>query len=153
VGKTHVKGGDTVKKNPTFRLVALGFVAAVIIMVLGANIYAYTNNPEFCGGCHAMTEHYKTWQSATHKSVACAECHLPHDNPASYLGAKIYTGVVDSNAQVVRNYPLAEDIKLTEKGRDYLQNNCLRCHDAAVANIMNDDTDCLSCHRSLVHEI
>jgi cytochrome c nitrite reductase small subunit len=144
-----------VKKNKTFRLVALGFVAAVIIMVIGANVYAYTNNPEFCGGCHAMTEHYATWQSATHRSVACTECHLPHATPAGYLGAKIQTGAVDISAQVARNYPLAEDISLTVKGREYLQKNCLRGHEAAGANVSlaEGETDCTSCHRGLVHGI
>lgn len=132
------------------KLMGIGFGVAVVVVSAGAYTYAYAEDPTFCGGCHAMSEHYASWQLSTHKTVDCSECHLPHEQPTK-LVAKVQTGVVDTYHQTMRDYPLR--IEITEKGQDYLQNNCLRCHESTIANtsMVSGEKDCTTCHRNLVH--
>lgn len=134
------------------KLVGLGFGIAVVIMVAGTMVYAYAEEPEFCGGCHSMHDSYVSWQASTHSTVACSDCHLPHDGLATELIAKVQSGLVDVYYEAKRDYPLQP--KLSEKNHVYVQDNCLRCHEPVVRDTMlvSSETDCLSCHRSLVHK-
>jgi cytochrome c nitrite reductase small subunit len=139
----------------SFKMAAIGFLVALILVIAGGAAYAQTEKPTFCGGCHAMEDSYHTWQNSVHSTVACSECHLPHDNLATKLLAKAKTGAVDIYAQTLRNYDI--DIQVTDKGKEYLQKNCLRCHESRVsATDMGvgkdgDGRDCTSCHMNLVH--
>jgi cytochrome c nitrite reductase small subunit len=147
-----VKGG-----KQSFKMAAIGFVVALVLVCAGGAVYAHTNNPTFCGGCHAMGDYYDSWLASSHQTVACSECHLPHDNIFSTLVAKTQTGVVDLYKQTTRDYDLHTNI--TDKGKQYLKMNCVRCHEPAVRetgmgtgkNNVGDGRDCTSCHRDLVH--
>lgn len=136
------------------KLMGIGFGVAVVVITAGAMTYAYAEEPSFCGGCHAMTDHYATWQASTHKNLKCSECHLPHEYPDK-LVAKTETGVVDVYHQTLRDYALPQQIEITEKGQDYLRQNCLRCHEMTIANtsMISGDKTCTTCHRELVHDL
>ena len=135
------------------KMAVIGFVVALVLVIAGGAAYAQMEKPTFCGGCHAMADNYATWQDSSHASVACSECHLPHDNMATKLAAKAATGTVDVWHETMRDYGI--DIKTTEKGKEYLQNNCIRCHESTIKDISmggkDDDRQCVSCHRNLVH--
>lgn len=144
------------KGKQSFKMAAIGFVAALVIVSAGGAAYAQMEKPTFCGSCHAMSDHYATWNDSSHASIACSECHLPQDNIATKLVAKTQTGIVDMYHQTMRDYSL--DIKTTEKGKEYIQGNCVRCHEPAIKNTNmgsgkdSDGRQCISCHRSLVHD-
>jgi len=139
----------------SFKMAAIGFVVALVLVGAGGAAYAYMESPSFCGGCHAMQEQYHSWNDSAHQTVDCSDCHLPHDNIASTLWAKTQTGVVDVYQQATRGYDL--EITVTEKGKEYLQKNCIRCHEPAIKETGmgfdkdGDGRDCTSCHRNLVH--
>lgn len=53
-------------------LVLLGFgLLATLLMVQASS------QPQFCGSCHVMEPYYESWQTSSHKEVACVECHIP----------------------------------------------------------------------------
>ena len=53
-------------------LVLAGFgLLAVLLMVQASS------QPRFCGSCHVMAPYYASWQTSSHKEVACVECHIP----------------------------------------------------------------------------
>jgi len=134
------------------KLIGLGFGIAVVVVIAVAMAYAYAEEPGFCGRCHSMEEFYTSWQASSHSTVACSECHLPHDGAATKLVAKTQAGFVDIYHQTLRDYPL--QIQITDKGYSYLKDNCLRCHEPVVrdTSIVSTGKDCLSCHRTLVHK-
>jgi len=138
-----------------FKGAAIGFVAGLVLVGAGGAAYAYMETADFCGSCHAMEENYHSWHESAHQTVACSDCHLPHDNIVTTVLAKAQTGIVDVYHQVVRDYDL--DIKMTEQGKDCLQKNCVRCHEAVIRETKmgsdkdGDGRDCTSCHRYLVH--
>ncbi|HLG14462.1 MAG TPA: cytochrome c3 family protein [Blastocatellia bacterium] len=55
-------------------LVSLSLATLMLVSLLGMEV---TSRPQFCGSCHIMEPYYKSWQSSTHKNVACVECHIP----------------------------------------------------------------------------
>lgn len=133
------------------KLLAIGFTIAVLGMVVTAGVYAYAESPSFCGSCHSMEYAYSSWQASNHKQIACTDCHLPNNNLASKLVAKIQTGISDVYHETIRDYPAT--IKVTAQGKQYLADNCLRCHRSTVENtkMMAGGQDCTKCHRGLVH--
>lgn len=143
--------GQFLNRN-ALKLMAIGFVIAVVGMVTCAIGYAQLNKPESCGTCHSMDQAYSSWAMSNHKQVACTECHLPNDNLAIHLAAKARTGMNDVYHEFVRDYPAT--VTLTAQGKGYLADNCLRCHKSTVENtkMTQGGQDCTSkCHRGLVH--
>ena len=145
------------EKSQRFKAIkylAIGFGIAVVALVATGMTYSYSESPDFCGGCHAMGDHYMSWQISTHRGVACSECHLPHDGLMNKLAAKAQTGMVDVYVQTTGKAPLAMDLSLTAKGKNILRDNCIRCHEATVlqVSIVERGLDCNSCHRNLVHK-
>jgi len=53
-------------------LVLIGFGLLVAILMVEA-----TSQPQFCGNCHVMKPYYESWQTSSHREVACVECHIP----------------------------------------------------------------------------
>lgn len=133
------------------KLMAVGFGIAVLGMAVSAAGYTYAESPVFCGSCHSMEHAYTTWQASNHKQIACGECHLPHGSIAEKLFAKIRTGIKDVYHETVRDYPAA--ITVSTQGKEYIADNCLRCHRSTVENtkMAAGGQDCGKCHRGLVH--
>lgn len=143
--------GQIFNRN-ALKLVFLGLVIAVVGMAAMSAGYAYAESPQFCGSCHSMEEAYTTWKTSNHKQLACTECHLPNQNLAVKLIAKAQTGITDVYHETLRDYPAT--IKVTTQGKQYLADNCLRCHQSTVENtqMAAGGNDCTKCHRGLVHE-
>ena len=139
----------------SFKMAAIGFVVALVLVIACGAAYTQLEKPTFCGGCHAMSDNYATWHESSHASIACSECHLPHDNMVQTLAAKTATGLADVYHETMRDYGL--DIRTTDKGKEYLQKNCVRCHEATIRDTGmgcgkdSDGRQCISCHRNLVH--
>ncbi len=48
--------------------------SGIAFMFLGIEV---SSQPQFCGSCHVMRPYYLSWQTSTHKGIACVECHIP----------------------------------------------------------------------------
>jgi cytochrome c nitrite reductase small subunit len=142
--------GQSSSRN-TLKLLCIGFAIAVAGMAFSAMTYAYAETPAFCGTCHSMEQSYMSWQASNHKQIACSECHLPGGSLAAKVAAKARTGINDVYHEVMRDYPAV--IKVTAQGKEYLADNCLRCHASTVKNtaMAAGGQDCAKCHRGVVH--
>jgi cytochrome c nitrite reductase small subunit len=112
------------------------------------------HEPSTCNNCHVMDAQYEGWFHAAHeKSAACSDCHLPHQNIASYYLYKGYSGIRDVVSFTFKIYPAA--IRATAQTDEIIQANCIRCHKDTVENILADpqplDRYCWGCHRSTAH--
>lgn len=134
-------------------------VAAAVI-ALGFFVYvtdapAYTGNaPETCNNCHVMDAQYENWVHGAHEAWAkCTDCHLPHDNLLNYYIEKGRQGMKDTYAFTTGNIPVA--IRASKETKEIVQENCLRCHETAVEDIMAGpqpfDRHCWDCHRHAAH--
>lgn len=51
----------------------------VLLLCAGAGVFGLNRlsaRSQFCGSCHsAMGEHYASWTSSSHSTVACLDCH------------------------------------------------------------------------------
>lgn len=143
-------------KSPLF----IAIIAAVI--ALGTFVYvtdapAYGGSaPETCANCHVMDSQYENWYHAPHeKWTECVDCHLPHENFASYYLEKGRQGAKDVFAFTTGNIPVA--IRASEKTKGIIQDNCIRCHEETVESIVMGparqpfDRYCWECHRNVSH--
>jgi cytochrome c nitrite reductase small subunit len=140
-------------------------VLAILLGVLGglgaftmhyAKATSYlSSDPAACANCHIMQREFDGWQKSSHHAVAgCIDCHLPAELPGKLL-AKGLNGYHHSKAFTLQNF--AEPIRLTEKNSEILQDNCLRCHDdmlhdlVAGATTDRDAVRCVHCHAGVGH--
>jgi hypothetical protein len=140
----------------TLACLAGGFAIGVVISGAGAAMMSFSGSPAFCGTCHSMKEVTETFAQSTHSKLECVDCHLPHDSMVMYLFEKGRTGMNDVYHEVLRDYPA--HIKLSARGRDMVNRNCLRCHANTMNKVHADlfkpmDTggDCLKCHSRIAH--
>ncbi len=128
-------------------------VAVSLFLAFGPpQLMARTESPEFCSSCHVMQSQYKAWQhQGAHRRERCVDCHLPHDNLATYYIWKSIDGMKD----VVFFYSgrVPERIEISEHGQGFVQKNCIRCHSATVDRMMDKDRNCWDCHRQLQHRL
>jgi cytochrome c nitrite reductase small subunit len=132
-------------------VIALGF----FVFVTDAPAYG-GSAPETCANCHVMDSQYENWYHAPHEKVTeCVDCHLPHDNVAVYYLEKGRQGAKDVYAFTTGNIPIA--IRASDKTKGIVQENCIRCHQDTVENIVmgtgvqSFDRYCWECHRSVAH--
>jgi len=102
-----------------------------------------------------MRQQFDSWQKASHHiSATCVDCHLPHDFIGKYI-AKAENGYHHSKAFTLQNFH--EPIIITPKNSRILQDNCVQCHAALVAEIVaddhaaNPDIQCVHCHSTVGH--
>jgi cytochrome c nitrite reductase small subunit len=140
----------------------LPLIIAVAVAVIALGFFVFVTDapayggsaPETCNNCHAMDAEYENWYHAPHeKWTECVDCHLPHQNIAIYYMEKGRQGMKDVYAFTTGNIPVA--IRASEKSKDIIQENCVRCHQENVENIMMGeqafDRRCWDCHRNVAH--
>lgn len=140
----------------------LPLLVAVIAAVLALGFFVFVTDapayggsaPETCNNCHVMDSEYENWYHAPHeKWTECVDCHLPHQNIAIYYTEKGRQGMKDVYAFTTGNVPIA--IRASEKSKNIIQENCIRCHQGAVENIIMGaqpfDRHCWDCHRNVAH--
>lgn len=128
-----------------------GIIIGIILTAIMAGGYHTSGSPRFCAACHSMDHVRNHWQQSNHKQFACIECHLPDANIGVQVSYKARAGINDLVHETLRDYPAA--ILVSAKGKDILRANCLRCHYSTIENtlMVNGGSDCLKCHRYLVH--
>jgi len=114
-------------------------------------IMAKTEATLFCASCHVMQSQHEAWFNVgAHRTILCVDCHLPHQNLPVYYVWKSIDGMKD--AAVFYSGRTPETITLSERGRQFVQTNCIRCHSERVANI-DQARECWDCHRFLQHNL
>lgn len=113
----------------------------------------FSTDPRACVNCHIMQPQYDGWQNASHHAVAkCIDCHLPTDFFAKYL-AKAENGWRHGEKFTTQKF--SEPIFVQPRGREILQANCVRCHDALTSEMRlgrhSDAASCLHCHGNVGH--
>ncbi len=116
-----------------------------------------SNDPKSCVNCHIMREQFDSWMASTHRRVAtCNDCHTPHTLPGKYL-VKAENGFWHSYKFTFQNWD--EPIRIREKNRRVLQENCLYCHDDLVSGIAahgggdRSAITCVQCHSGVGHAL
>jgi cytochrome c nitrite reductase small subunit len=137
--------------------VALGIVAG-----LGAFTFRYaeglsyfSSDPRACVNCHIMRRQYDGWQKASHHAVAtCVDCHLPRALVPKLI-AKASNGWHHSKGFTFQDFD--EPIRIKPGNGAILQENCLRCHEAMVHELVagartdRNAVECVHCHAQVGH--
>ena len=108
------------------KLMVVGFAIGLLAVFGTVGAYSVFESPEFCGYCH--------------------------DNLAHHLVAKAETGMVDVYHETKRDYPA--NIEITEQGKQYVNDNCLRCHEVTndkVHQSLGETKNCIKCHQDVAH--
>ena len=123
--------------------------AGVFVMFGPPGLLARTESPEFCSSCHVMQSQYEAWfHEGAHRRTRCIDCHLPHHNVAAHFLWKSIDGMKD--VVVFYSGTVPETIRVSDRGKATLQDNCVRCHSTTVFQI-DRERNCWDCHRRLSH--
>jgi cytochrome c nitrite reductase small subunit len=129
---------------------ALALACALLVVAAAGFAMQATDQAAFCGSCHVMREAALTHKQSVHAKLACNECHAP-----AGLGSKIpfkaATGSADIAANLAKHY--SEVIHAQKNHKDVVNANCIRCHEATVAQAAMDMKPyCAECHRQVPHK-
>jgi cytochrome c nitrite reductase small subunit len=136
-------------KGSPFKILLVGLIAGVILVGLSAYAMRITDSRPFCGSCHVMQEAALTHKLSSHASLACNECHAPH-NLMAKLPFKAKEGLRDFVANMQgHEAPLLPSITT----RDVINENCKSCHVDTNKDVASMDAKpyCVDCHRNLAH--
>lgn len=114
-----------------------------------------SSDPKACVNCHIMRSQFDSWQKSSHHAAAkCVDCHLPHDLIGKYI-AKSNNGYHHSKGFTLQDFH--EPIMIKPGNSRILQENCLRCHEGMVHDLVAGATteaqavQCVHCHRTVGH--
>jgi cytochrome c nitrite reductase small subunit len=138
-------------KSTISKIFIPGIMIGIVVSAIAVFAYHQSGNDRFCGSCHSMKLVHDRWQVSKHQQFTCTECHLPDKNIFSKVAYKTKAGLHDLVHETARDYPAG--IGLSAKGRQIINQNCLRCHASTIAAtpMAANGADCLMCHRYLVH--
>jgi cytochrome c nitrite reductase small subunit len=136
--------------------VSFGVFAGVGTYTFGyAKGFSYfSTDPSACVNCHIMRSQFDAWQKSSHHAVArCVDCHLPQDFAPKYF-AKAENGFRHAAKFTLDDF--VEPIEVQQRGREILQENCIRCHEPLVAEIVRENAHateprCVRCHFAVGH--
>lgn len=157
----------------------LSFVALLLvglcILVCVIGLYTFYNAKgmsyfsdasESCNNCHIMNDVYNDWFKGPHAQkvagkprATCNDCHLPHTFVEKWV-AKAESGVSHAYAFTFKLDVLPTNLEATQKSKNMIQDNCVRCHSEMVSNVVNPTTNphtngslsCVSCHPGVGHK-
>ena len=105
-------------------------------------LYAKSDTPEFCAGCHVMEAEYEAWRhQGAHRRIKCVDCHLPNNQIANHLTYKGILGMQDAFYFYSGRVP--ENIRLSAHGARIAKANCERCHEETIARVNMDGAELL----------
>ncbi len=136
---------------------AISLLALILVIGVGLSVTGFTaylgNTPSTCNNCHVMDAVYENWYHGGHKAwTTCNDCHTPHAFIPKYW-VKAQSGYHHVTAFMFGKIPDA--IRAKESSRKIVQNNCIRCHEETVSDIIGGampfDRYCFDCHRASAH--
>jgi cytochrome c nitrite reductase small subunit len=114
-----------------------------------------SSDPKACVNCHIMRSEYDSWRKSSHHAVAvCVDCHLP-ESLLPKLMTKASNGYHHSKGFTLQDF--AEPIRIKPGNAAVLQQNCLRCHEDMVHQLVagattdRDAVTCVHCHYGVGH--
>lgn len=133
-----------------------------VLSGIGAFTFSYAEgfsyfktDPTACMNCHIMRSQFDSWQKSSHHAVAvCVDCHLPDAFVPKYI-AKAENGYRHGKEFTAGTF--AEPIFVKQRGREILEDNCVRCHEVLVAemNVRSGEgrggISCVRCHAGVGH--
>ncbi len=130
-------------------VLAAGILVSLFLALGPPQLLAKSETPLFCTGCHVMESEYDAWShTGAHRREMCVDCHLPNNNTILHYTWKTIDGMKDTLAFYSGKVP--DRITISEHGKEVVQRNCIRCHEATVSHI-NQDRLCWDCHRRHSH--
>lgn len=136
-----------------------GIIIAISLIFLLLSI-EITSQPQFCGFCHVMKPYVRSWQTSTHKGVACVECHIPPGITSEFK--KKFEALSMVTKYITGTYG-------TNPWTEIEDSSCLRCHEKRLLQgkelfqgVLFDHTPhllelrrgeklkCTSCHSQIV---
>jgi cytochrome c nitrite reductase small subunit len=139
-------------------LLLIGMIGVLSGLSLFTFVYAegtsyLSNDPNTCMNCHVMRDEFDGWQRGSHHEVAvCNDCHTPHTFVRKWF-VKGLNGFHHSFAFTFDTYP--DTIRIKEFNADVVQENCIRCHETLVSQIVADakgeEVRCATCHADVGH--
>jgi len=158
------------------KIVFTGLLVIAGFMLVSLLSMEVTSKPQFCGSCHVMEPYYKSWQTSTHKNVACVECHIPPGVTSEFrkkyealsMVVSYFTGTYGTNPwteiddasclrcherrllagkEVFHNVLFNHTPHLTEMRREK-KLRCTSCHSQIVqgSHIAVTESTCFLCH-------
>lgn len=125
-----------------------------------------SDDPKACVNCHVMQSEFDSWRHGPHHAAAtCNDCHVPPAFPGKYI-AKARNGYHHSMGMTFQparpDEPNTvtvyhEPIQIKDPNSQILQDNCLRCHEGIVHEILAGSTwdegatRCVHCHAGVGH--
>ena len=142
---------ERAKKSSAAGFLVPGILLGALFFAAAVWAYSASGDARFCGSCHSMKTVYTRWQTSNHGQFTCTECHLPDSHIAGKITYKTRAGLNDLIHETARDY--GAGIGLSANNQSIIVDNCLRCHASTVAGtrMTGERTDCLKCHRYLVH--
>jgi len=121
----------------------------------GEGLSYFSSDPRACVNCHIMRPQFEAWQKSSHHAVAgCVDCHLPVALGPKLL-AKASNGWHHSKGFTLEVFH--EPILIKAGNSRILQENCLRCHEDMVHDLVagattdRDAPSCVHCHAGVGH--
>jgi cytochrome c nitrite reductase small subunit len=148
-----------------FRLSKSSLAIAILLGVItglgaftfdyGEGLSYFSTDPRACTNCHIMNDQFNSWTKASHHGFAtCVDCHLPHELLPKYI-AKADNGFWHSKGFTFQDFH--EPIMIRPRNERILHENCMRCHEDFVHDIVagsttaKDAVNCIQCHRAVGH--
>ena len=160
--------------------IIIALIVGGVLLAGGAAGLAWTNQEEFCIGCHEMRDNvYAEFKGTIHDTnrsgvrAICSNCHVPHE-PIPMLKRKFratfelwghfVTGTIDTKEKFqARRYELAKRVWTRMKQTDSLE--CRNCHHADAmdpekqsdrakarhAKGKAEGKTCIDCHFGIAH--
>lgn len=163
-------------------LLAVGFVAAIVVTAGFTSFVGYTNTLDFCTSCHEMRafvfEEYRQsphYRNSSGVRTACADCHVPHaflpkmarkiratfvEVPSHFRGTLATREKFEANRE-----RLAQSVWAGMKASG--SRECRNCHDLQSmtlseqkprarnqhADALSSGETCIDCHKGIAHKL
>ncbi|MDO5536149.1 MAG: NapC/NirT family cytochrome c [Desulfovibrionaceae bacterium] len=137
------------RKGSWLKILLGGLIAGVVLVGVSAYAMRITDARPFCGSCHPMQEAALTHKLSSHASLACNECHAPHN-----LMAKLPFKAKEGLRDVIANFQGHDaPFQPSVATRDVINENCISCHINTNADVASMDAKpyCVDCHRNVAH--
>jgi cytochrome c nitrite reductase small subunit len=137
------------RKPLLFGLVGGAILLTGAVLFGPGAIKAVGAEPASCGACHVMENKVHSFQASDslHKTeISCSDCHLPAGMEGLVEKYKVGMRHVKVNMQGA-----PEEIHLKATDRQWIIDNCVRCH-ATSEHIQEVGQEaCLTCHATNPH--
>lgn len=143
--------------------------------VLTETMVEQTGGEPFCSSCHTMSPMVAAYREDIHGGAGargvkakCTACHIPHNNPVSYMVMKSRFGIHDAWAQLTYDLDAIDwQAKRNHSGDYVFDSGCLQCHkdlerasEASAASFVAHrpyflgtiDSKCVTCHNRVGHK-